>query len=158
VLSLWLRRASQWIGGAALLGAVGVDFVSVVARHVGLRLLGSIEIIQFCIVAAISSALVLATLEGSHAAVHLLVTRVSPRAQALLHRVSDGFSVVAFAALLVGNLWVFSDLLPLEERSDLLHLPFAPARAFFCVALALCAILALVHMISRPTEDQPSDV
>jgi TRAP-type C4-dicarboxylate transport system permease small subunit len=153
-----LLRASYGIGGAALFAMVAVDFTSVAARHLGLRVLGAIEIIQICIVIAISAAILTATLEGSHAAVHLLVTRVGPRARRALERLSEILSVVLFMGLLIGGLWVAIDLWPMDERSDLLRLPFAPARFVWCLALLLCALVSLVGLFARPKLDPPADV
>ena len=144
-----LSRASFWLGGAALFLAMAMDFVSVVVRHLGLRVVGSVEIIQLCIVAAISSAMVLATASGSHAAVHLLTTRLSPRLREAFQRGADLMTSVTFAILLAGDAWILVDLWPLDERSDLLGLPFAPARLLWCLSLAFAAALALAAAI-RP--------
>lgn len=140
----FLRRLSSAIGGLALCLAVAVDFASVVLRHVGVRFYGSIEIIQFCVLAAISSALILASIEGAHASVHLLVTRVGPRMRGVLGRLSDGLTALAFILLLTGGAWVAADLWPQDERSDLLRLPFAPARLLWAVALVAC-IGVVIH-------------
>jgi TRAP-type C4-dicarboxylate transport system permease small subunit len=145
-----LDRASLILGGAALACAVAIDFTSVVARHLGLSVLGAIEIIQFCIVAAISSALLSASLHGSHAAVHLLVTRVGPRMKLLLHRFSDLLTVALLIAVLTGSLWVLIELMHLDERSDLLRLPFAPARMLWCLSLALTAAVTAAGLIAAP--------
>ena len=153
-----LRRVCLITGGLAMFMAVLLDFGSVVARHVGLRAVGSLEISQFCITALISSAVVLATLEGAHASVHLLVTRVGPQVKVLLERLSEVLTFVAFAGLAAGDIWVASELLPLDERSDLLHLPFAPARLLWSTCLAVCAILAVLRLFRSPRLDPPADV
>ena len=152
-----LLRASYGIGGAALFAMVAVDFTSVAARHLGLRVLGAIEIIQICIVVAISAAILAATLQGAHAAVHLLVTRVGPRARLGLERLSDVLSVTLFLGLLFGGTWVLKDLWPQDERSDLLRLPFAPARMVWCLALALSALASLLTLFARPKPTSPAE-
>jgi TRAP-type C4-dicarboxylate transport system permease small subunit len=150
-----LLRAFLTLGGLALFAMIGVDFASVVARHLGLRFLGSIEIVQLCIVVAVGSALVAATLTGAHASVHLLVSRVNPAWRARLERLSEAATLLAFALLCAGGLWVLADLWPLDERSDLLRLPFAPARVFWGLVLALAATVSLAGLFAAPGAEAP---
>jgi TRAP-type C4-dicarboxylate transport system permease small subunit len=138
-----LSRGSFVLGFVALFTAMAVDFASVIARHVGLRVLGSIEVIQLCIVAAISAAIVLATAKGSHAAVHLLTARLPPRLREGFLRVAEGMTALLFLLFLIADGWIAIELWPLGERSDLLGLPFAPARALWCLSMAFAAALAL---------------
>ncbi len=134
-----LARATLWFGGAALFLAAATDFASVVGRHIGVNLFGSTEIVQLLIVGIVSAALVSATLHGTHAAVHLLAARLNPRLKRLQHRLSEAVTVCVLLAMLAGSAYVFVLLLPLDERSDLLGLPIAPARCVWCVALIVSA-------------------
>ena len=92
----------------------------------------------------VSSAIVVATASGSHAAVHLLTTRLGPFWRRGLARVADGLSAGLFALLAIGGLWVLADLLPKHEQGDLLHLPIAPARALWSASLLVAAGLEAV--------------
>jgi len=154
----FLLRVSVGLGGCALLAAVAIDFTSVVARHIGLHVSGAIELIQFCIVAAISAALLVATLEGAHASVQLLTSRAPEAWRRRLEWLSDGLSFLALSALLVADAWVAADLWPQDERSDLLGLPFAPARVLWCAALGLSALFSLAIWRREPAPPESSDV
>jgi TRAP-type transport system small permease protein len=139
-----LLQAAFWLGGACLFLAMAVDFAGVVARHLGLQLLGGIEIIQLCIVGAISSAVVTATATGAHAAVHLLTSRLKGVWVDVLSRFSDLVSAVLFAFFASGDGWILAELLPRHEQGDLLHLPIAPARALWTASLLIAAALEAV--------------
>jgi TRAP-type C4-dicarboxylate transport system permease small subunit len=134
-----LLRGSFWLGGGCLFLAMAVDFAGVVARHAGIQLLGGIEVIQLCIVGAISSAVIAATATGSHAAVHLLTSRLKGVWAGVFSRFSDGVSAVLLVLLAVGDGWILAELLPKHEQGDLLHLPIAPARALWTASLLIAA-------------------
>ena len=143
-----LLRASFGLGAICLLVAMAADFAGVVARHLGLTLLGVIEVIQLCIVGIISAALVTATVTGSHAAVHLLTSRLTQPWRGRVERTCELVAGVLFLVLAVGDGWILVDLWPRHEQSDLLHLPYAPARALWCASLAISGVLALAAVLS----------
>jgi TRAP-type C4-dicarboxylate transport system permease small subunit len=144
-------RAANWlfkIGGFALLFAMATDSVAVLGRHLGIPLLGSIEMVQAAMLVASSAAVVSATLAEKHAVVHLLVGRLSPRTQALLARVHSLFCAVFFAALACGSVWIAYDLRDGHEESELLRIPYAPLR-IVCILAMLGAALIYVARIAR---------
>lgn len=116
------------IGGAALLIALAVDALAVIGRHVGLPLLGSIELVQAAVLVSGSAALLVATLAGVHARVHLLVDRLPARWQTLLLRLGQLLSALLFLAFMASSLWIASDLWQGHEQSELLRIPYRPLR------------------------------
>ena len=136
-----LSRVALWIGSAGLLIAMAIDTCSVLARQMGFVLVGNVELIQPCITAAIAAALVLATLQQAHATVHLFTSHMTPVWQRRLGWLGGVATTVALALLAVGCGWIAIELWPLDERSDLLQLPVAPARWLWCGALTLAALL-----------------
>jgi TRAP-type C4-dicarboxylate transport system permease small subunit len=135
----WLFR----LGAAALLAAVAVDALAVLGRHLGIPLLGSIELVQAAMLTASSAALVSATLAGKQAVVHLLIDHLPPRARAVSLRINAALCAVFFAALAAGSLWVAYDLRDGHEESELLRIPYAPLRVISILAvLAAAAIYA----------------
>jgi hypothetical protein len=76
-----LVKGAFFIGSAALLLAMSIDAVAVLGRHLGWPLLGAIELVQACIVLAASAAIIVATLRGAHARVHILTERLPERWQ-----------------------------------------------------------------------------
>jgi TRAP-type C4-dicarboxylate transport system permease small subunit len=146
----------QWlfyVGAAGLLFAIGADALAVLGRHLGIPLLGSIELMQAAILLASSAAMVMATIARKHAVVHLLIDRLSPRRRSVMERVHALLSALFFAALGVGSAWIAFDLRNGHEQSELLRIPFAPLRIVSIVAvLAVAAIYlgrALRKRVSR---------
>jgi TRAP-type C4-dicarboxylate transport system permease small subunit len=146
-----VQRWVFYVGAAGLLFAIGADAVAVLGRHLGIPLLGSIELMQAAILLASSAAIVLATVANKHAVVHLLIDRLSPRRRALMERVHALLSAVFFAALAVGSLWIAYDLRDGHEQSELLRIPYAPLRIVSIVAvLAVAAIYLARAFAKRP--------
>ncbi len=149
-----LVRASFLLGSVGLLLAMGFDVAAVIGRGIGVPLLGSIELIQACVVLAASSSLVGATLGGSHATMHVLVERLRPGVRDALSRTAQLLSALFFAWLAAGSIWVASELWPGRESTELLRLPIAPLRWFFCASALLAALLFGAYAL-RPRRESP---
>src|ERR1700729_936588 len=116
------RGVQRWlfyVGAAGLLFAIGADAVAVLGRHLGIPLLGSIELMQAAILLASSAAIVLAPVAKKHAVVHLLIERPPPRRRGVLGSMDVLPRAVFFAALSVGSLWIAFDLRNGHEQSEL---------------------------------------
>jgi TRAP-type C4-dicarboxylate transport system permease small subunit len=128
------RTPSRWqqafvmVGGLALFLAMATDAAAVIGRHVGLPLRGSIELVQAFVLVSGSLAMVLTTVSGEHARVHLLVDRVPERLQALLGRCGLLCGALFFAALFAACAWIARDVWSGQEESELLHVPYRPLR------------------------------
>lgn len=146
--SPWMR-ALVVVGGAALLIAVATDFLAVVGRHVGVPLLGSIEVVQAAVLVAAAAAIVVATIERRHAVVHLLTNRMSPAGRARLARFGDLLGALLFAAFLGGAIWIAADMWTGHEESELVRVPFAPLRLIEIAALAAVMAIFAVHAVRR---------
>jgi TRAP-type C4-dicarboxylate transport system permease small subunit len=135
-----------------LLLAMALDTAAVVGRIAGMPLLGSLELIQACVVVAASTALIGATLSGSHAAVHIVTERLAPARRRLFARVSDLLCALFFAWLAAGSIWVAAELWPAHESTELLRLPIAPLRLFWCGSVLLVVGLYLAALVRPPGE------
>jgi len=133
----WLYR----LGGFALLFAMAADAVAVLGRHLGIPLLGSIEMVQAAMLVASSMAVIAATLAEKHAVVHLLVGRLRPAMQSNLARLHSFFCFVFFAALTYGSVWIALDLQGGHEESELLRIPYAPLRIICILAMFAVALI-----------------
>lgn len=138
-----------FIGSAGLIVAAAADALAVLGRHVGFRILGSIEIVQVAVVLIASAAVVGATLLRAHAAVHLLTSRLSPVTAARLGRVMDVLAALTFIAMAAGSLWIASDLWNGHERTELLKLPLRPFRLIWIAATLTAAAMFLAHAVRR---------
>jgi TRAP-type C4-dicarboxylate transport system permease small subunit len=133
-----------YVGAAALLFAMGADASAVLGRHLGVPLLGSIELVQAGILLAASASMVSATLAERHAVVHLLINRLSPEARTALQWVHSAICCLFFGALAAGSIWIAFDLRGGHEESELLRIPFAPLRI-----VSILALLGLMLIYAR---------
>jgi TRAP-type C4-dicarboxylate transport system permease small subunit len=131
------------VGGAAMLGAMLTDCVAVIGRHTGLSLLGSIEVAQALVLVSGAASLVIATREGSHAVVSLLVDRLPPSARAVLMRINAVLSALFFLLIAWGSAWIALDMRGAHEVSELLAIPMAPLRLIGLVSAIACSGLFL---------------
>jgi TRAP-type C4-dicarboxylate transport system permease small subunit len=142
------------LGGCALLSATAIDSIAVIGRHTGLPLLGSIEIVQFCVGISGAVALLVATLRDSHALVRLLLANIAAHHAALLQRINAVASTLFFAALTAGSTWIMVEMWGSHEETELLQLPLAPLRLLIVVALGITTILFLRKVLQRSTHDR----
>lgn len=136
-----MGRVLVAIGGGALLVAMCVDTLAVAGRHLGISLLGSIEIVQAAVLVSGATAILVATLAGNHARVRLVVDRASPFLRSAMERAGLICSALFFLALVAGSVWIAMDLWNGDEESELLHLAYRPLRLF--TVLAMAAVLAV---------------
>lgn len=132
-----------YIGAASLLLATGVETLAVIGRHVGVPLLGTLEIIQACILVLASAAMLATTLNDSHASVTLLTTRVSEHWQRRLRVFSSALSAAFFICMAAGALWLTIELWNDHESSEILRIPYKPLRILSFVAAAAIAFVFL---------------
>ncbi|MES2044467.1 MAG: TRAP transporter small permease subunit [Pseudomonadota bacterium] len=126
-----LRRLLLALGSAALLLAMASDALAVLGRHAGFAVNGSIELFQVCAVIALSSAIVLATIDARHAAVDLLLGRVSDRGKVRLRLAGALASAAAFGLITAGSIWVAGDLWATREMTEQLGIPLLGFRLFW---------------------------
>lgn len=143
----WLHRALVIGGGGALLLAMGVDALAVVGRHVGLPLLGSIELVQVAVLVAGAAGLLVATRAGVHASVHLLVDRLPARVRSSLRLLGLLLGALLFAALCAASVWIAADLWHGHEESEWLHLPWRPLRVLTVLAAAAVTVAFVIDAL-----------
>jgi len=129
------RNPLLYIGGGALLLAMAVDASAVIGRHLGWNLRGSIELIRAAMLVASSCAVIMATLAGRHAKVHLLLNRLRPPERAIARLQGNALGVLFFVLLAVGGMWIAADLWNAHEESELLHIRYAPLRVLAIAAM-----------------------
>ena len=146
-----MKRALIWLGGLALLAATLLDTVSVIGRNSGFAFHGVIELIQAAVLVAGGVALVIATVAEGHARVHLLLDRLPQPRKALAERASALVSMLFFASMLAGSLWLAADLWAAHEQRELLGLPWRWLRLFANLCLAGAVLLLLRQMFRKPS-------
>lgn len=144
-----LRDALVWIGGGALLVAVAVDALAMIGRQIQVPLIGSIEIVQAVVLLAACGGLIIATLDGAHARVNVLLERLPALWRERLLKLHSLAAVLLFAALLTGTVWIAADLWNGHEESELLRIPYRPLRIATVVSLAVLLVLSFLGFTRR---------
>ena len=144
-----IGRWVMGLGGVALLASMLIGTVSVIARHLGVTVIGDIELEQGAIVLIASAALVCATRAQRHARVHLLLSRLTPVYRTRFTYLSGVLSSAFFALLTVGLGVITLELRNSHEESELLHIPYAPLRLIALAATVTSAVLCVVRMRRR---------
>ncbi|MBN1240937.1 MAG: TRAP transporter small permease subunit [Gammaproteobacteria bacterium] len=144
-----LRDALIWIAGGALLVAVAVDSLAMIGRQIRFPLIGSIEIVEVVVLFAAGGGLIVATLDGAHARVNLLLERLPDIWRERVMKLHALAAALLFAALLAGTVWIAADLWDGHEESELLRIPYRPLRIAAALTLAVLVLLSLLRLTRR---------
>jgi TRAP-type C4-dicarboxylate transport system permease small subunit len=132
-------------GSAGMLVAMATDAIAVLGRHIGFGFLGSIEIFQVAAVIALSSAILIASLQNRHARVDLILGRVSESKRRALAQIGRLALALTFGLLTAGSLWVAAELWPTHEMTESLSIRIAPFRAIWIISCALATLHFVVE-------------
>ena len=138
-----------YIGSGALLATMLVETAAVIGRHIHLPLMGALELVQVAIVPAACASMLVATLRGAHAAVHLFTDRMPASAQRWTLRAGSALAAACFAALAVGSAWLTLEYWHSFEQTEVLHIPFRPVRVLVTLSAAALALAFLGRAIRR---------
>jgi TRAP-type C4-dicarboxylate transport system permease small subunit len=138
-----------YAGAGGLLVMMLVEAAAVIGRHVGLPVMGALEIVQAAIVPAACASMLIATLHGAHAAVHMITDRMPPSAQCWAFRAGSILAGSCFAALTAGSAWLSMEYWKSFEQTEVLHIPLRPLRILITLTAAALA-LAFFYRALRP--------
>lgn len=143
------RGVLFYVGSAGLLALMLIEVIAVAGRHLRMPLLGALEMAQAAIVPAACASMIIASVAGAHAVVHLVTERLSEAARARLARVSALLAGLFFAGLCAGVTWLTVEFWNSYEETDVLHIPFRPLRVLVSGS-ALSLALLFLHRAVRP--------
>ena len=130
-----------FIGAGGLLAMMVVETAAVIGRHTGMPVMGALEIVQFAIVPAACASMLIATLQGAHAAVHMLTERMPPALQHQALRLGSVLAGLCFAALSAGSVWLVIEYWNAFEQTEVLHLSLRPLRVLISIAAAALSLI-----------------
>jgi TRAP-type C4-dicarboxylate transport system permease small subunit len=143
------RGVLFYVGASGLLAIMVIEAIAVLGRALRLPLLGALEMAQAAIVPAACAAMVIASLAGSHAVVHLVTERLPERQRAVLSRIAALLASLFFTGLCIGATWLTIEFWNSYEETDVLHIPFRPLRILVTLSSAALALIFL-HRAVRP--------
>jgi TRAP-type C4-dicarboxylate transport system permease small subunit len=138
-----------YVGSAGLLCVMLVEAAAVVGRHIGMPVMGALEIVQVAIVPAACAGMLIATLRGAHAAVHMLTERLPRGTRRWIDLAAAILAGVFFAALCAGGTWLAVEYWNSYEQSEVLHLSFRPLRVLVAATSAALALAFLYTAVRR---------
>jgi TRAP-type C4-dicarboxylate transport system permease small subunit len=138
-----------YVGSAGLLLVMLIETIAVIGRHVRIPLLGALELAQAAILPAACASMVIASLAGTHAVVHLLTERVPPPARRVMDRASALLAALFFGGLAIAAAWLVSDFWSTFEESDVLHIPFRPLRIVVAVSAGALSLIFAHRAVRR---------
>jgi TRAP-type C4-dicarboxylate transport system permease small subunit len=144
-----VRRVALGVGAIALLLAMATDALAVAGRHLGLTFLGAIEVFEMCVVVAATSAIVIGTIDRSHARVRILLEQVGAGVALALDRAADLVSALVFVVLIAGSVWLANDLWNGHEVTEVLSLPVRWLRVIWIAGAMLAMAIFTAHAV-RP--------
>jgi TRAP-type C4-dicarboxylate transport system permease small subunit len=144
-----LRSIAFGTGSAALLLAMATDALAVAGRHAGVTVLGAIEVVQACEVVVATSAIVIATIDGAHARVRILLEQVGAATATMLDRAANIVSALVLLGVVAGSFWLASDLWNGQEITEVLGLPLRWLRLFWIAGAFVTAGLFAVFAARR---------
>ena len=149
----WGRGLLFYLGAIGLATATIVDTVAVSGRWLSLPLHGALEIIQAAVLITACVSMITATLEETHASVHILLNRVGPRTKAALKRVGSLVAAALFVGLTIASVWLVIEHWDTHEESELLHIPLRPLR-LLCSASMLVILVVFAWRTVKPRGEQ----
>ncbi len=151
-----IARAAYLLGSAGLLIATASDAIAVAGRHLGFRLIGSIELVQAAVVLLASAAMLAVTIGHGHASVHMVTSRLRPKARTRFARAAALVSAGVFLLLAGGSAWILAELWNGYEQTELLHLPLRWLRLLWVVFALLIALQFARGALAGPEERNPA--
>jgi TRAP-type transport system small permease protein len=137
------------VAGIPLLAAMTTEFLAVLARNTGWNIVGSIELVQALILLSTCGAIVIATLNRSHAKVTVLSRLYSGHTGRALRTLLAISSAIFFFALAVGSTWIAIDMWHSYERSELLGVPYLPLRIIVSISMFAVAVIYALRLVTE---------
>ena len=141
------RGVLFYVGSAGLLSVMAIEAVAVAGRHLRTPLLGALEMAQAAIVPAACASMVIASLAGAHATVHLVTERLPERLRGWVARASALLAAVFFTALAVAAGWLTQEFWNSYEQTDVLQIPFRPLRVLITLSAGTLALIFLARAL-----------
>src|SRR5690606_6460032 len=111
--------------------------------------IGSIELVEAVVLIAAGGGLIIATLDGAHARVNLLLERLPESARELVLKLHALAAALLFAALRAGTVWIAVDLWSGHEESELLRIPYRPLRIAAALTVGVLLLFSLRRLLRR---------
>ena len=142
-----------WIGGKGTVLSVGSLIVimllvvaNIIARFFGTVIIGTIELVELMIVVTVAFAFGYTAQRQSHVVVKVVVSRFSPRVQAVLRIFTSALSIGVCALIVRASAGIMYERALLGEETELLKVPSFPFRFVWVFGLILLCFVLLIDL------------
>jgi TRAP-type transport system small permease protein len=149
----WIPTTIIIVGSVGLMGAMLTDGLAVIGRHIGVPVVGSIEVSQAFVIVMASSAIAFASLGDQHAAVDLVFNRLPDWAKRAAMRVNAVLAFAFVAALVVASVWIAVEHWATDEQTELVKIPLRWFRVFWIAAACIAAGAFAISIFRKPKVD-----
>jgi TRAP-type C4-dicarboxylate transport system permease small subunit len=130
------------VGAIFLIGIMVLTVAEVCVRPFGEHVVGSYELVEIFVVVTAGFALGYAALRQTHIVVRFLVSRFSPRVQAIIESFTSAIGLVLWVLIAWTAVGVMREKALLGEWTILLRIPYIPFRSIWILSLILfCLVL-----------------
>lgn len=143
----------HWIGGrgtvlsvGSLIGIMLLVVANIIARFFGTVIIGTIELVELMIVVTVAFALGYSAQRQSHVVVKVVVSRFSPRVQAILKIFTSALSIGVCALIVWASAGIMYERALLGEETELLKVPSFPFRFIWVFGLILFCFVLLIDL------------
>jgi TRAP-type C4-dicarboxylate transport system permease small subunit len=147
----WVTSVLALVAGICLLLIVVATVVDVSSRPLRIAIPGIYELSRLFIAFAVSLSFAYTTRERGHVVITLLVERFPLRTQRRISIVSSSITTCVIGLMIWANVGILHSRW-LAERTDILRIPFLPARFAFEIGLFLFCLVLIIDIYATIKE------
>lgn len=143
-----VSTVSNSVGMVALAAMMLITAADVLLRKlVNMPILGSNELVQYMLVVTVSLGFAYCALEKGHITIDLVISRFSPRVQAIINGVTGFFSVLLTSIITWQACIYITVLAKTKAVSPILYIPIFPFVGIIAFGIVLLFLVFLVHLL-----------
>ena len=142
----WIGVKGTVLSVGSLIGIMLLVVANIIARFFGTVIIGTIELVELMIVVTVAFAFGYTAQRQSHVVVKVVVSRFSPRVQAVLAIFTTALSIGVCALIVWASAGIMYERALLGERTELLKVPSFPFRFIWVFGLVLFCFVLLIDL------------
>jgi TRAP-type C4-dicarboxylate transport system permease small subunit len=140
-------KALSWVGGAVLIFITVYTFINIIVRPISGSLMGVTEVISYAFVIVVCSGFAYCAIRRGNVEVDILVSRLSPRWQAISDIVGNIIGIGIFAVI-AWQAWVNAiRQAALNEIASVLEFSIIPFRYMLVAGAILLCVALLFNLL-----------
>ena len=142
----WIGVKGTVLSVGFLIGIMLLVVANIIARFFGTVIIGTIELVELMIVVTVAFAFGYTAQRQSHVVVKVVVSRFSPRVQAVFRIFTSALSIGVCALIVWASAGIMYERALLGEETELLKVPSFPFRFVWVFGLILFCFALLIDL------------